>query len=103
MRIDRPTRKVTFLTFTNNVGITRDTRSVSILDATKDEIIKAINQVFHDELQRQNEPIRNFVKLTVKMCDYTDKQKKDEFSFRLYRCDVNAIEKIICFIDGEQI
>lgn len=102
MRIDRPTRKVTYLTFSNNIGITRDTRTVSVLDTDKEEMVKAIETVFKDELEKREEQTRNFVKLTVKICDFTKKQKKDEFSFRLYRTDVDAIERIIKYIDENE-
>lgn len=100
MRIDKPTRKATYLTFSKDNGITKDTRRVKIVDVSKEEITEAIKLVYKSELARKNEKIRDFVKLTVQMLDHTDKQKKDEFSFRLYRCDVNVIEKIINYIDG---
>ena len=100
MRIDKPTRKATYLTFSKDNGITKDTRRVKIVDVSKEEITEAIKLVYKSELARNNEKIRDFVKLTVQMLDHTDKQKKDEFSFRLYRCDVNVIEKIINYIDN---
>lgn len=101
MRISKAVTTAVFLTFSHNNGVTRDTRSITILDATKDEIGKLIQQLYSDELQRRDEPIRNFVKLTVKIveADKKTKQKKDEFSYRLYRTNVNAIEKIIEYID----
>lgn len=99
MRIDKPTRKATYLTFSKDNGITKDTRRVKIVDVSKDEITEAIKLVYKSELARKNEKIRDFVKLTVQIVDYTDKQKKDEFSFRLYRCDVDVIEKIIKYVD----
>lgn len=100
MRIEKPTRKATYLTFSKDNGITKDTRRVKIVDVSKEEITEVIKLVYKSELVRKNEKIRDFVKLTVQMLDHTDKQKKDEFSFRLYRCDVNVIEKIINYIDN---
>lgn len=100
MRIDKPNRKATYLTFSKDNGITKDTRRVKIVDVSKEEITKTIELVYKSELERKKEKVRDFVKLTVQMLDHTDKQKKDEFSFRLYRCDVNVIEKIINYIDN---
>jgi len=94
MRIDLPAICVTYITFSHNGKITRDTRSLSIVDATKEEITNLIKELFKDELDRGNTPARQFTKLTVKICN-SEKKTKDEFSFRLYRTDVNAIEKII--------
>lgn len=99
MRIDKPNRKATYLTFSKDNGITKDTRRVKIVDVSKEEITKAIELVYKSELERKKEKVRDFVKLTVQMLDHTDKQKKDEFSFRLYRCNVDAIEKIINYIE----
>lgn len=100
MRIDTPALKICYLVFSNNVGITRDTRSVSIVDAEKQEIIDVIKKVFKDNLERGNEPLKNFVKLTVKICENGNKKTKDEFSYRLYRTNVNAIDRIIQYIDN---
>ena len=100
MRIDTPALKICYLVFSNNVGITRDTRSVSIVEVEKQEIIDVIKKVFKDNLERGNEPLKNFVKLTVKICENGDKKTKDEFSYRLYRTNVNAIDRIIQYIDN---
>ena len=45
----------------------------------------------------------DFVKVTVQILyGEKDKRKKDEFSFRLYRCNVGIVDRLISHIDSMQ-
>ena len=102
MRIDGPVLKTIFLTFHQDNGITRDTRAISIVEADREEVVALIKELFRDELERKGEPLRGSVKLTVQVVDRTSgSQKKDEFSYRLYRCNVNVIERLIIHLKGK--
>lgn len=97
MRIDQPVLKTTILTFFQDNGVTRDSRAMSIVEASKEDIVNLIKELFSENFEKKKgERLNRSVKLTVQIIDRTeDRQTKDEFSYRLYRCDVNAIELII--------
>jgi hypothetical protein len=75
---------------------------MSIVEATKEEVINLIHELFSENFEKKKgERLNRSVKLTVQIIDRTeDRQTKDEFSYRLYRCDVNAIERIINHINN---
>lgn len=104
MKIYRPSlyKKTIRITFSKKNDAVIDKSAVTVVEATKQEIIDTIKEVYEEELAVRDSNPRDFVKLTVQILfDEGGKRKKDEFSFRLYRCEVNVIQKLIDNIDSQ--
>lgn len=105
MKIYRPTPygKTIRVTFSKRNDTTTDKRAITIVEATKQEVVETIKQVYKEEMVVGQSKRRDFVKVTVQILyGEKDKRKKDEFSFRLYRCNVGIIDRLISHIDGMQ-
>ena len=105
MKIYRPTPygKTIRVTFSKRNDTTTDKRAITIVEATKQEVVDAIKHVYKEEMNVRQSKRSDFVKVTVQILyGEKDKRKKDEFSFRLYRCNVGIIDRLISHIDGMQ-
>lgn len=106
MKIHRPTPygKTIRITFSKRNDTTADKRAITIVEATKKEVVDTIKHVYEKELIVGNSKRSDFLKVTVQIL-YGERWKrhKDEFSFRLYRCDVSVIDRLISYIDSLQV
>lgn len=103
MRIYRPMpfRKTVRVNFTKKIDGVSHKRGITIVDATKKQVMDVIEEVYANELERQDSNALDFVKVTVQILyDNSGKRAKDEFSYRLYRCGVDVIDKLIETIDN---
>ena len=105
MKIHRPIAygKTIRVTFSKKNDTTTDKRAITIVEATKQEVVDTIKHVYKEEMVVGQSKRSDFVKVTVQILyGEKDKRKKDEFSFRLYRCNVGIVDKLISHIDGVQ-
>ena len=105
MKIHRPIAygKTIRVTFSKRNNTTTDKRAITIVEATKQEVVDTIKHVYKEEMVVGDSKRNNFVKVTVQILyGEENKRHKDEFSFRLYRCDVDIINKLITYIDNMQ-
>lgn len=105
MKIYRPVSyyKLARITFSQK-NVTQDRKAVTIVEFTKGQLKELIERVFKDELKRGKSKCLDFVKLTVQVLTYpgssiTQKTTKDEWSYRLYRCDISVIDRLIRAVD----
>lgn len=106
MKIYRPIAygKTIRVTFSKRNDATTDKRAITIVEATKQEVVDTIKHVYEEEMVVGQSKRNDFVKVTVQiLCGEKDKRKKDEFSFRLYRCNVGIVDRLISHIDGMQV
>ena len=106
MKIYRPTPygKTIRVTFSKTNDTTTDKRAITIVEATKQEVVDTIKHVYKEEMVVGQSKHSDFVKVTVQILyGEKDKRKKDEFSFRLYRCNVDIVDRLISHIDGMQV
>ena len=105
MKIYRPAPygKTIRVTFSKRNDTTTDKRAITIVEATKQEVVDTIKHVYKEEMVVGQSKRSDFVKVTVQILyGEKDKRKKDEFSFRLYRCNVGIVDRLISHIDGMQ-
>lgn len=105
MKIYRPTPygKTIRVTFSKRNDTTTDRRAITIVEATKQDVVDTIKHVYKEEMVVGQSKRNDFVKVTVQILyGEKDKRKKDEFSFRLYRCNVDIVDRLISHIDGMQ-
>ena len=106
MKIHRPIAygKTIRVTFSKRNDTTTDRRAITIVEATKQEVVDTIKHVYKEEMVVGQSKRSDFVKVTVQILyGEKDKRKKDEFSFRLYRCNVDIVDRLISHIDGMQV
>lgn len=88
------------MTFSKKNEVTTDKMAVTIVEATKQEVIDVIKSVYSNDMVVGDSKHDDFVKVTVQILSgEKNKRHKDEFSFRLYRCGVDSIQKLINYID----
>ena len=91
------------VTFSKRNDTTTDKRAITIVEATKQEVVDTIKDECKEKIvvgqSKQNEIVKVKVRIKKKK---KDKRKKDEFSFRLYRCNVGIVDRLISHIDGMQ-
>ncbi len=107
MKIFRPERyyKTIRITFSKKTDGKLVKRATTIVETNKRELDSLIKKVFREELQRGEEKAFDFVKMTVQVIMYYPgaPRKKDEWSYRLYRTSVDAVEKLEKAVDDLQI
>ena len=106
MKIYRPVsyHRIARITFSKK-NVTNDRKAVSIVEFTKEQLQELIERVYMEELKAGDSNRLDFVNITVQVMTYpgsglTKKTKKDEWSYRLYRCDTSVIDRLIAAADG---
>lgn len=106
MKIFRPERyyKTIRINFSKKIDGKMVKRATTIVDTNRRELDAFIKKVFKEELQKGEEKTFDFVKMTVQVVMYYPgaPRKKDEWSYRLYRTTVDAVEKLEKAVDDLQ-
>ena len=97
MRIKKDFERTARITFEQH-GVTDDRRCVSLFDFdTPDEIRSFVESTYTDLMAKKSGALK--CKLKIQILDFPTnkdvKQKKLEWSYWLYGCDVNVIRRVL--------
>ncbi len=106
MKIFRPERyqQTIRLTFSKKIDGKTVKQAFTVVESTRKELDALIREVYADHLERGKEKTFDFVKLTVQVIKFeTGKPRgKDEWSYRLYRCSPDIMNRLVNTIDNQE-
>lgn len=106
MKIFRPERyqQTIRLTFSKKIDGKTVKQAFTVVESTRKELDALIREVYADHLERGKEKTFDFVKLTVQVIKFeTGKPRgKDEWSYRLYRCSPDIMNRLVNTIDNQK-
>lgn len=105
MKIFRPERyqQTIRLTFSKKIDGKTVKQAFTVVEFTRKELDALIREVYSDHLEREKEKTFDFMKLTVQVIKFeTGKPRgKDEWSYRLYRCNPDIMNRLVSTIDNQ--
>ena len=106
MKIFRPERyqQTIRLTFSKKIDGKTVKQAFMVVESTRKELDALIREVYADHLERGKEKTFDFVKLTVQVIKFESGKPrgKDEWSYRLYRCSPDIMNRLANTIDNQE-